>query len=786
MPTEILKKSIVSEIETILITKGEKEAVQAINEYAKAIESAKVKVKEHSDAASKSAKSLNEYEKSVEKTKKQLKEYVKEADKIEANAKKLINSSFKLSDIFGKVGDVVGTVNPRLGYFTRILGDIVDTARDVGSSVSKSFSAIGGASKGLITNVLSVGSAFGAVGVATGAFVSVALYSFFTRTGTGADLLSVKIAGLKQRFDNLLDTLAETGRALNEGDFAKAFSFNKRGGGVDPNVQAAEYVQRRKNFIEDRKRQLGSQLDDLELIKVRQKVLISEEKTSIEDFTKAQVALKAFDDARLKSGAIRLAVAQAELKVIQQEFNLRKNKDFTPEEKELLRAAEKKLKDVTNSTEEDAIFVNKTKLRLKNQKDAFIKQSADEREQRAKELAEQKAHQAKLIKAAEDLQKELDRLEIDTILRRIVPNKGELPFEEKELINRKIDDTIAYFTQIANDLKTEGIPFAVDPQINIDKSKELLKEQLALIPTPTIEVLIKVKEDKPLPLPGFAQPSSTGASRAKEARDLQEIEDERQRKLREDERKVIEGFVNVAKAFADAEVEKTDRLIEEQQRRIDATKEIADKGNAEQLQLEDERLNKLLQKREAAVKRQEALNKIEATSQSALNIVSLIGGIAKEAGTTSIYSAIIGGIALVATIGGLIASLKSTQGFVEGTEYVTGPGTSKSDSINARLSVGERVVPEPINKMLSGITNKDLPHYVMVGKLVEEASSRKVNYPKNADSTNDVLEKLLQVSMSNNKKVDDLQVYVQFDENSMIVRNERRSKHEIIKQRLIR
>lgn len=47
--------------------------------------------------------------------------------------------------------------------------------------------------------------------------------------------------------------------------------------------------------------------------------------------------------------------------------------------------------------------------------------------------------------------------------------------------------------------------------------------------------------------------------------------------------------------------------------------------------------------------------------------------------------------------------------FANGTEYVNGPGTSRSDSIMARLSVGERVVPASINNQLGGISNQSLP-----------------------------------------------------------------------------
>jgi len=89
--------------------------------------------------------------------------------------------------------------------------------------------------------------------------------------------------------------------------------------------------------------------------------------------------------------------------------------------------------------------------------------------------------------------------------------------------------------------------------------------------------------------------------------------------------------------------------------------------------------------------------------------------------------------------------------------------------------------------LLRGVRNNELPHYVNIGKMVAESNKSKAVYPKNANvSDANLLNRVLELAESNNKKVDDLQVYVQFDETSLVVRNERRSKHEVIKQRLIR
>lgn len=71
---------------------------------------------------------------------------------------------------------------------------------------------------------------------------------------------------------------------------------------------------------------------------------------------------------------------------------------------------------------------------------------------------------------------------------------------------------------------------------------------------------------------------------------------------------------------------------------------------------------------------------------------------------------------LAGLVKGFFAGIKSRiKNFAEGTEYVNGPGTEKSDSIPARLSKGERIVPAGINKQLLGISNRDLPKVINSG-----------------------------------------------------------------------
>jgi hypothetical protein len=78
-------------------------------------------------------------------------------------------------------------------------------------------------------------------------------------------------------------------------------------------------------------------------------------------------------------------------------------------------------------------------------------------------------------------------------------------------------------------------------------------------------------------------------------------------------------------------------------------------------------------------------------------------------------------IALVAT--------QKYPAYAKGTEYVEGPGTGTSDSITAKLSKGERVVPAHINEQLIGIRNEDLPE-LLKGRLGIDT-----NIPRFADAS---------------------------------------------------
>jgi len=90
---------------------------------------------------------------------------------------------------------------------------------------------------------------------------------------------------------------------------------------------------------------------------------------------------------------------------------------------------------------------------------------------------------------------------------------------------------------------------------------------------------------------------------------------------------ILQGYQDVTKetlalinSVIDAQIKQTEVAISSQEKRVERAKEIAEKGNAELLQLEEERLDKLNRQRANFVRQQQALAFVELAFNSALAI----------------------------------------------------------------------------------------------------------------------------------------------------------------------
>jgi DNA repair exonuclease SbcCD ATPase subunit len=164
---------------------------------------------------------------------------------------------------------------------------------------------------------------------------------------------------------------------------------------------------------------------------------------------------------------------------------------------------------------------------------------------------------------------------------------------------------------------------------------------------------------------------------------------------------IVTQVVQFWEAANQAEQRALERSISLQERRVDAAVRIAERGNAEYLRLEQDRLDELTVKQENAARRQLAINAVLQTSQA---LTAFISALAQGIAT----GGPIGGIAIAAAVIGLIASgyaiITSLQesnrvGLKKGTKAVKRKGEpAGDDTIAAMLTEGEAVIPADTNK----------------------------------------------------------------------------------------
>lgn len=159
-----------------------------------------------------------------------------------------------------------------------------------------------------------------------------------------------------------------------------------------------------------------------------------------------------------------------------------------------------------------------------------------------------------------------------------------------------------------------------------------------------------------------------------------------------------------------------DRSIALQDRRVENARLIAEKGNAEYLELEQKRLDELTRKREENARRQLAINNALTLSQALVAAITAIAQAASGGGGIAAIAAVAAVIGAIAAAYSFVSSLQpQTTGFFTGTESVEGPGGK--DTIPARLTRGERVVTAEDNKKywktLSAIHNHVIPADVL-------------------------------------------------------------------------
>lgn len=164
---------------------------------------------------------------------------------------------------------------------------------------------------------------------------------------------------------------------------------------------------------------------------------------------------------------------------------------------------------------------------------------------------------------------------------------------------------------------------------------------------------------------------------------------------------LAQSVVSFWQTANEAEQKALDRSIEIQQRRVDEAQKIAERGNAQYLKEETDRLKELQLARENAARRQLA---IDAALQASQILVAVTGAISKIAtpgiGVAETIAEIAVIVGALATGYGLVKSLQGNQPRLKtGTTYLQrGKHPAGEDTIPAWLNEGEAVIPTDKNR----------------------------------------------------------------------------------------
>ncbi len=142
---------------------------------------------------------------------------------------------------------------------------------------------------------------------------------------------------------------------------------------------------------------------------------------------------------------------------------------------------------------------------------------------------------------------------------------------------------------------------------------------------------------------------------------------------------IVDAAINAAQQILQAEINKTDKLIALQQRRVDAMASIAENGNAELLELEKDRLDKLTKEKEKYVRAQQTLATIELVANTAVTISKA----AAEGGAGAAFT-------IAAALLALIAGLASARSIAGQAAFYEGGYTGDGNPTDVSTAIGKR------------------------------------------------------------------------------------------------
>jgi len=166
---------------------------------------------------------------------------------------------------------------------------------------------------------------------------------------------------------------------------------------------------------------------------------------------------------------------------------------------------------------------------------------------------------------------------------------------------------------------------------------------------------------------------------AKHNAELNKLDKKRNQETIDNIKAVVDAAIDAAQKLITIKINEIDRLSSLQEKRINDAEKIAEKGNAELLELEKERLDKLTKEREKYVRAQQALASIELIANTAVTVskAAAQGGVAAGITIAAALIALVAGLASARSIAGQAAYYEG--GLYDGEGY-TGDGNPREVS----------------------------------------------------------------------------------------------------------
>lgn len=625
-------------------------------------------------------------------------------------------------------------------------------------------------------------------------------FSSFEAFNRTSDLVASKTGRLILEVDKLKERIQEafeqgdtvTGRTLQIEALNKL--IERQNALIKENADDVKFVARNtiemNQLIADRNRIQALLNDELRTQKESQEEVTKVQEKEIETLASLQEKLKQAREERKK-------IAEGD------RDSLKANTD-------LIKSLERRIKFFDIAKESTKDFAKEQADAAKNIRElniALIENDLEREIARAREAGRQRSEAAKGTDEQIAEQKRLIEVQLIKTLKKLRDDANKVRLEQEKALQEMIRDTFEQTAKEEEDRLAKLDAIAVrDVNRALTARTTAIKEQLRDETISEEEAQIKIaqarikalEEQIDLTLNDYDLRLQLEQQLVDAQIELQKsltaaTKQEQQERL-EAAKSIVDSITQILNVAFEREAERINNSIKLQEDRVNKAREIADKGNAEILQLEEQRLKKLQEQREQAAQKQRALQAIQIAANAALAISNTIATVTGEGAKGGIPGLIAAGVAIAATVAAAIASiqgaLSSVPAFREGVDVFQGKGTTTSDSNLVRISKGERVVDAKTNNKLVklGVNNDNIARVAAIGMeaLRMPQISQEVLHPVSKKGNNGGIKDLKKEIRKNTLAIQSLGVSATIDADGFTAKIGKRNKLRERRRKMLR